>query len=294
MSLAVRRKTRWELPVAYYKYLELAVRNAQLAAQYTTFAAVITTLTLALLCLFAFMAGFIDSMVGGGGLIQLPAMLLLLKGVPEPTIFGTGKVSSLMGTLAALRRYAGQVPIQWRAVGTAAVVAGSFAFLGARVVSMFPRELLRPMVLGLLVVIALYTFWRKDLGALHAPRLTARREVWVAIIMGAIIGFYDGFFGPGTGSFLLFTFVGLFGYDFLTASASAKLVNVATNLAGLAYFAYTGQVLWMVALPMAVCNIIGSTLGANVALKQGTGFVRILFLVVVSGIILKLGWEMFK
>ncbi|MBC8083239.1 MAG: TSUP family transporter [Hymenobacter sp.] len=254
----------------------------------------ITTFTLALLCLFAFVAGFIDSMVGGGGLIQLPAMLLLLKGVPEPTIFGTSKVSSLLGTAAALRRYAGQVPIRWQTVGTAAVVAGSFAFLGARVISAFPRELLRPMVLGLLIVIALYTFWRKDLGAIHAPRLPARREVWVAVLMGAVIGFYDGFFGPGTGSFLLFTFVGLFGYDFLTASASAKLVNVATNLAGLAYFAYTGQVLWAVALPMAACNVVGATLGANVALRQGTGFVRVLFLVVVSGIILKLGWDMVK
>jgi uncharacterized membrane protein YfcA len=255
---------------------------------------VITVSTIAALCTVAFAAGFIDSMVGGGGLIQLPAMLLLLKGVPVPTIFGTGKASSLMGTAAALRRYAGQVPIQWRAVGTAAAVAGGFAFLGARVISLFPPELLRPMVLGLLVLIALYTFWRKDLGSVHAPRLTPRREVWVAIIMGAIIGFYDGFFGPGTGSFLLFMFVGLFGYDFLTASASAKMVNVATNLAGLAYFAYTGQVLWMVALPMAASNILGSTLGANYALKKGTGFVRILFLVVVSGIILKLAWETFR
>ncbi|WP_022824655.1 sulfite exporter TauE/SafE family protein [Hymenobacter norwichensis] len=254
----------------------------------------ITVTTIAALCVVAFAAGFIDSMVGGGGLIQLPTMLLLLKGVPVPTIFGTGKASSLMGTAAALRRYAGQVPMQWRSVGTAAVVAGGFAFLGARVISLFPPELLRPMVLGLLVVIALYTFWRKDLGSIHAPRLTPRREVWVAIIMGAIIGFYDGFFGPGTGSFLLFMFVGLFGYDFLTASASAKLVNVATNLAGLAYFAYTGQVLWIVALPMAASNILGSTLGANYALKKGTGFVRILFLVVVSGIIIKLAWETFR
>lgn len=251
------------------------------------------TLTLALLCLFAFLAGFIDSIVGGGGLIQLPAMLLLLKGVPTPTVFGTGKVSSLMGTAAALRRYAGQVPMQWRSVGPAAVAAGIFAFLGARVVSSLPKEMLPPLVLGLLVVIAIYTFWRKDFGAIHAPRLPAAREPYYGALIGMLIGFYDGFFGPGTGSFLLFAFVGLFGYDFLTASASSKLVNVATNLASLAYFAYTGQILWAVALPMALCNMLGSTLGAHIALKQGTGFVRVLFLVVVGALILKLSTQVF-
>lgn len=251
------------------------------------------TLTLALLCLFAFLAGFIDSIVGGGGLIQLPAMLLLLKGVPTPTVFGTGKVSSLMGTAAALRRYAGQVPMQWRSVGPAAVAAGIFAFLGARVVSSLPKEMLPPLVLGLLVVIAIYTFWRKDFGAIHAPRLPAAREPYYGALIGMLIGFYDGFFGPGTGSFLLFAFVGLFGYDFLTASASSKLVNVTTNLASLAYFAYTGQILWAVALPMALCNMLGSTLGAHIALKQGTGFVRVLFLGVVGALILKLSTQVF-
>jgi len=251
------------------------------------------TLTLALLCLFAFLAGLIDAIVGGGGLIQLPAMMVLLEGTPVPTIFGTGKVSSLMGTAAALRRYAGQVPIRWRAVGTAAVVAGVFSFLGARVVSHLPQQLLPPLVLGLLVVIALYTFWRKDFGSIHAPRLPANKEPLYGALVGLVIGFYDGFFGPGTGSFLLFAFVGLFGFDFITSSASAKLVNVATNLTALAYFAYTKQILWYVALPMALSNIIGSTLGAHLALRHGTGFVRVLFLVVVSAFIVKLGFQVF-
>jgi uncharacterized membrane protein YfcA len=250
--------------------------------------------TLALLCAFAFLAGFVDSIVGGGGLIQLPAMLLLLPGVPVATILGTGKVSSVAGTGAALRRYMGQVPIRWRAVGAAAVTAGLFSFLGSRLVSLLPSELLRPLVLGLLVVIAIYTFWRKDFGAIHAPRLPERKEPLYGAAIGLVIGFYDGFFGPGTGSFLLFAFVGLFGYDFLSASASSKLVNVATNLTSLAYFAYTGHILWQVALPMAACNMLGSTLGARLALKRGVGFVRVLFLVVVCGIILKLGWETFK
>jgi hypothetical protein len=251
---------------------------------------------LPLLCFFAFLAGFIDSIVGGGGLIQLPAMLLLLPGVPVPTILGTGKVSSLAGTLAALRRYLSgpvRLAVRWRTVALTALVAGAFALLGSRAVSLLPKEAVRPLVLGLLIVMAVYTFWRKDFGSLHAPRLTGRREVLTGLALGAAIGFYDGFFGPGTGSLLLFAFVGLFGYDFIAASASAKLVNVATNLTSLFYFASTGQVLYQVALPMAACNILGSTLGARMAQRYGTGFVRILFLVVVSAFILKLGWDTF-
>lgn len=251
-------------------------------------------MTLVFLCCFAFLAGFIDSIVGGGGLIQTPAMLVLLPGVPVPTVLGTGKVSSLAGTSMALQRFIGQVPIRWRTVGLAAGVAGVMSFLGARVVSGLHPELLRPLILGLLVVIAIYTFWRKDFGALHAPRLSDRRELLYGTGVGVVIGFYDGFFGPGTGSFLLFAFVGLFGYNFLSSSAAAKVVNIATNIAALAYFIYTRQILWHIALPMAVCNVGGSVLGARTALRQGVGFVRGLFLVVVGGLIVKLAWDMIK
>ncbi|WP_046243392.1 sulfite exporter TauE/SafE family protein [Hymenobacter terrenus] len=252
------------------------------------------SVALLLLCFFALLAGFIDSIVGGGGLIQLPAMLLLLPGVPVPTVFGTGKVSSLAGTLAALRRYLSgpeQLAVRWRVIALTALVAGGFALLGSRAVSLLHKEAVRPLVLGLLVIMAIYTFWRKDFGSLHAPRLRGRREIVTGLTLGAAIGFYDGFFGPGTGSLLLFAFVGLFGYDFIAASASAKLVNVVTNLASLFYFASTGQVLYKVALPMAACNILGSTLGARMAQRHGTGFVRVLFLLVVSAFILKLSWD---
>ena len=253
-------------------------------------------MTLLLLCVAALLAGFVDAVVGGGGLIQLPAMLLLLPGVPVPTVLGTGKVSSLAGTAAALRRYVAGGPgsglgVRWAVVTTAALTAGAGALLGARAVSLLPRELVRPLVLGLLVVMAVYTLWRKDFGQAHRPRLAGHRAYVVAAGLGLSLGFYDGFFGPGTGSLLLFAFVGLFGYDFLAASASAKLVNVATNLASLAYFIFIKQVLFAVALPMAACNMLGSTLGARLAQHRGTGFVRVLFLVVVSACILKLGWE---
>ncbi|MGI4872648.1 MAG: sulfite exporter TauE/SafE family protein [Janthinobacterium lividum] len=253
--------------------------------------------TILLLCLAAFGAGLIDGMVGGGGLIQLPALLLLLPDVPVPTVLGTGKVASLAGTSASAYRYLRgltDVPIRWRTVAVAAAVAGCFALLGARAVSGLDKNLVKPLVLALLVLMAAYTFWRKDFGSLHAPRLHGRTELLTGVALGAGLGFYDGFFGPGTGSLLLFAFVGLFGYDFLAASASAKVVNIATNVAGLAYFISTGQVLYHIALPMAVCNVLGSLLGARLALRRGVGFVRGLFLVVVSGFILKLGWELWR
>ena len=143
----------------------------------------------------------------------------------------------------------------------------------------------------LLVLVAVYTFIKKDFGSLHAPKLTEQKERLYGLLIGASIGFYDGFFGPGTGSFLIFIFIGLFGFNFLAASAAAKVINVATNLSALLYFGYKGYIMYEVAVPMAVCSIIGSQLGTRTALNRGVGFVRVLFLVVVTGIILKFAYD---
>lgn len=254
--------------------------------------AVFTT-NLIFLCFFAFLAGFIDAIVGGGGLIQTPAMLVFLPQVPIPTLLGTGKVSGIAGTTSALLQYGRSVKINWSAILPAAVTAFIFSFIGARAVSHIPTAALRPVVLVLLVSVAIYTFIKKDLGTLHAPKLRPAREKVYAVLLGLVIGFYDGFFGPGTGSFLIFAFVGLFGFSFLAASASAKLVNVATNLSALAYFAYSGQILYHIGLPMAVCNILGSQVGARLAIARGSGFVRIFFLLIVSAIIFKFAYDSF-
>lgn len=251
------------------------------------------TLNIAFLCFFAFLAGFIDSIVGGGGLIQTPAMLVFLPGVPIPTLFGTSKVAAISGTSAAFWRYSRHVPINWSSILPAAAAAFVFSFLGARAVSHLPADALRPVVLVLLIGVAGYTFSKKNLGHLHAPKLSPARETLVALAIGVVIGFYDGFFGPGTGSFLIFAFIGLFGFNFLAASASAKLVNVATNLSALLYFAYSGQVLYHIGIPMAICNILGSQLGSRLALARGSGFVRVFFLVVVTVIILKFAYDSF-
>jgi uncharacterized membrane protein YfcA len=183
------------------------------------------------------------------------------------------------------------VRIDWRVILPAGGSAFIFAFLGARAVTMLSVELLRPLVLVLLVVVAAYTFWRKDLGDLHAPHWYRGLDQLLAAATGVVIGFYDGFFGPGTGSFLIFIFVGLFGFDFLRASASAKVINLATNFAAVTYFAVSGHILWQYALPMAFCNMAGAVLGVRLAVLKGNRFVRGLFLVVVTVLILRFGYE---
>lgn len=251
------------------------------------------TFTLAALCGFAFLAGFVDSVVGGGGLIQIPALFVLMPGLPPAVLFGTNKFASIWGTLSAAVQYGRRMPPIWRSVLPAGAAALLFSFLGAHTVSLINPAVLRPMILVLLLAVLAYTLWRKDFGALHAPHLSHAQQLWLGAGTGAALGFYDGFFGPGTGSFLVFAFVGLFGFSFLAASASAKVVNVATNLAALAWFAPHGQVLYATAVPMAACNVAGSLLGSHLALRHGSGFVRLLFIVVVGALMAKFAWDSF-
>lgn len=247
--------------------------------------------TLLILLPAALFAGFVDAVVGGGGLIQIPALFSTLPRELPATLFGTNKLASVFGTMNAAWRYAGRVAIPWRVTFPAAVTALVFSYAGAAAVAWLPREALRPLILGLLILAAAYTFRRKEFGALHQPSLSGRRELFYAFLLGAAIGFYDGFFGPGTGSFLIFLFVRFFGFDFLHASASAKVVNVATNLAALAYFVPAGHWLPLIAVLMAVCNVAGSWLGAHLALRHGSQFVRKIFLVVVLLLILRFAWD---
>ncbi|MBW7901883.1 MAG: TSUP family transporter [Rhodocyclaceae bacterium] len=242
----------------------------------------------------AFAAGFIDSVVGGGGLIQIPALFTLLPQQSPATLFGTNKFASVFGTSNAAWRYARRVAMPWRTTLPAALAAFACAYLGAMAVAWLPRELLRPLILALLVGAAVYTFMKKDFGAVHGPAHSGRKELAYAVLLGGVIGFYDGFFGPGTGSFLIFLFIRFFGFDFLYASAAAKVVNVATNLAALAYFAPNGHLLWQAAILMALANVGGSVAGTHLALKHGSGFVRRVFLAVVSLLILKFAWDTFN
>jgi uncharacterized protein len=246
------------------------------------------------LCGFAFLAGLVDSVVGGGGLIQLPALFLFLPpqlAASVPAVLGTNKLSSICGTGMAALEYARRVKIHWASILPAGITAFVFSFLGARTVTAVQGDVLRPLVLVLLVAVAIHTYRRKDLGGIHAPQFTAGRERLAGIVLGSGIGFYDGFFGPGTGSFLIFIFVGIFGFDFLTSSASAKVINVATNLSAVIYFGATGHIFYEYALPMGACNMLGSVVGTRLAILKGNRFVRVFFLVVVSVMIVRFGWE---
>lgn len=250
--------------------------------------------TVAALCGFAFLAGFTDSVVGGGGLIQVPALLLLLPGVPIPTLFGTNKVASAMGTIAAVRRYARGLRIDWRVTLPAALASFTCSLLGAHAVSAVRPGALRPVILVLLITVALVTWRARGFGAIHAPRLRGGTALLAAGLTGGALGFYDGFFGPGTGSFLIFLFVGVFGFDFLAASAAGKVANLGSNFAAAVYFAATDQVLYRAAIPMGIASIAGATLGSHLALTRGVRLVRGFFLVVVALLIVKLAWDTFR
>jgi uncharacterized membrane protein YfcA len=246
-----------------------------------------------ILVLGAFGAGLIDAVVGGGGLIQIPLLFSAFPKELPATIFGTNKLAAVFGTIFAARSYARRVEMPWRTILPAAVAAFFFSYLGAMAVAWLPREFLRPLILVLLVGAAAYTYARKDFGSLHRPQHAGHHELVYALILGSTIGFYDGFFGPGVGSFLVFLFIRFFGFDFLHASAAAKVVNVATNIAALSFFIPNGYLLPAIAISMAVCNVLGSLVGTHLAFRHGNGFVRNLFLVVVSTLILKFSYDTF-
>lgn len=246
-----------------------------------------------MLCVFAFLAGFIDSIAGGGGLIQLPALFVLLPHLSVPMLFGTNKLASIAGTSLATVQYSRHIEINWKATLPAACSALVFSFLGARTTTIIDPKIMRPLVFLMLIVIALYTFIQKDFGTLHAPKLDTIKQYSISIATGVLIGFYDGFFGPGTGSFLIFVFIGIFGFSFLPASASSKLINFATNLSAVLYFGFTNNIFYKVAIFMALSNMLGSLAGTRLAILKGNKFVRIFFLIIVSTLIIKLGYDIF-
>ncbi|NML60459.1 TSUP family transporter [Massilia sp. RP-1-19] len=241
----------------------------------------------------AFLAGLVDAVVGGGGLIQLPVMFSLFPKEVPATLLGTSKLAGIFGTGAAAVNYARRVRVAWSAAAPAAMAAFALSFAGAYTVTKVPADFVRALLPILLVAVAVYTFRKKDFGSVHAPVHSGNAERMFAVAMGAGIGFYDGFFGPGTGSFLMFLFVRFFGFDFLSASAAAKVVNVACNLSALMWFGYSGHLLWQLGLMMAACQVAGSLVGTKLAIKHGSAFVRRLFLVVVSVLILKTAYDAF-
>lgn len=237
---------------------------------------------LLILCLAAFLAGLMDAVVGGGGLIQVPALFLSLPQVVPASLFGTNKFSAIFGTGVAAFTYAKKIRLPWRVILPAVLGALIFSFLGARLVSSLPVDAVRKSLPFILLAILVYVSKQQEFGFFSNRRFQGRLEILLAGITGVTIGFYDGLVGPGTGSFLVFIFIRGFGLDFLSASASAKVVNVACNLSALVWFGYAGHIMWKLGLMMALCNIVGARVGAKLALKHGSQFVRRIFLLVVG------------
>lgn len=239
------------------------------------------------------LAGLIDAIVGGGGLILVPALFATYPGAVPATLLGTNKGGAIWGTGWAAVQFTRRVSLRRQTMAPAMLAALLGSFAGAWAVTVVDASVMRRALPLVLLAILAYTLARKDLGRHHAPRYAEAHEALVASLVGLSIGFYDGFFGPGTGSFFVFLFVRVLGFDFLHASASAKLLNTATNLAALVLFTWKGHVWWQVAAVLAVANVAGSLIGTRLALKHGAGFVRGVFIVVVGALILKTGYDAF-
>lgn len=237
------------------------------------------------------MAGFVDAIIGGGGLVLLPALFSVYPQLTPATLFGTNKATAVWGTALATIQYARRVQMPWGTVLPALPAALAGSALGAWVVTQIDPSGLKKALPLLLALVLGYTLMRKDLGQEHAPRYAGRTQALAASAIGVVVGFYDGVFGPGTGSFFVFAMVRLLGWDFLHASAGAKLLNTATNASALVLFAFSGHVWWQLAAVMAVANMVGSLLGTRLALRHGSALIRRFFIGVVTLLIFKTGYD---
>jgi uncharacterized membrane protein YfcA len=251
-----------------------------------------STTTLVLLALAGLAGGFVDAVVGGGGLVQLPALLVGLPQASPVQILATNKLASICGTSVSSATYYRRIKPDPRTFGPmmASAFVGSLggAFLGSHI----SDRAFDPIVLVVLVVVGAYVVLRPDLGETTLLRFEGRRHLGIAMVAGLLIGCYDGALGPGTGSFFVISLVAMLGYSFLEASAKARLANWATNLAALCVFVPQGAVLWKVGFVMGACNLVGGYVGARTAVARGTRFVRIFFVVVVTGFVVRIGGDL--
>ncbi|WP_225731750.1 MULTISPECIES: TSUP family transporter [unclassified Nocardia] len=240
-------------------------------------------------------AGWVDAVVGGGGLIVLPTLLLVMPGIAPQTALGTNKLSSVMGTGAAVLTFARKVPIQWRIMLPAAGIAALTAAVGAAAVSLIDKSLFIPIVMVVLAGVAVFVTLRPSIGVTMATHPPTRRKTLLVIGLAAgLIGGYDGLLGPGTGTFLIITFATMLGTEFVRAAAMAKVINCGSNIGALIYFGATGHIMFALGLTMAAMNIAGSIVGSHMAMRNGAKFIRAVLLIVVVVMVVKLGWQQYS
>jgi uncharacterized protein len=247
-----------------------------------------------LTALIGFAAGLIDSIVGGGGLVATPAMLNLHPGLHVLQIIGTNRTSSIFGTTVAAWNYLRNVRIDPRVLVPACVAALAASALGVQFAKRIDGDVLKWVVLAICVVLALYTALRKDLGLREERRFHPKHEAMAAASIGAATGFYNGLIGPGTGTIMVFAFVSFLGLDFLKSSAVSKAANVSADLSSWTVLAFGGFIVWALALPLILGNMLGSYIGSHLAIKRGQGFVRAMFLVIVLALIARQAWQLIE
>jgi uncharacterized membrane protein YfcA len=248
---------------------------------------------LLLLCLAAFLAGFVDAIVGGGGLIQLPAALVILPSFPVSSVIGSLKIPAFSGTSIAAWQYMKKVNINWKLITIICTIAFFASYTGSYLLTHVSNAFMKPVLLVVLTAVAIYTYTKKDFGQKEQKDISPKKQLQLGIFISLIIGFYDGFIGPGAGSFLILAFIAFLHFDFLHSSAHAKLVNLATNLGSVTLFIVKGKIIWGIALPMAVANMAGGFAGAKLAIAKGNKFIRVFFLVVIVGILIRFCWDVF-
>jgi uncharacterized protein len=253
----------------------------------------LSTGALTLLVFSAFFSGFIDAIAGGGGLVQLPALLISFPESPLPSIFGTNKIAALAGTTTAAVQYSKRIKFDIGLLITISIFAFLFARLGASSVKYIHVEIFRPVILVILIAIAMYTYFKKDLGQTKSKDIPIRSQYIFGSVLGSVVGFYDGFFGPGTGNFLVFGFVIVLGFEFIKASAYSKVINCITNISALIVFLSHGNYYLYIGLLMAVFNITGSFIGSHLALRKGNSFIRLIFFIVVIIMIARYAYDIF-
>src|SRR5215203_3799214 len=246
-----------------------------------------------LLCIAAFCAGFIDAIVGGGGLVQLPAALVILNSFPVVTVVGSLKIPAFCGTFFATRQYLKKVEIKWSLMTVACTIAFFAAYAGSETLTLVSNSFMKPVLLVILTAVLIYTYLKKNFGQHEEKEHSPKTELIYVSVISLVIGFYDGFIGPGAGSFLILVFIAFLHFDFLHASAHAKLVNLATNLGSVTLFIVKGSIIWSIALPMAAANALGGFAGAKLAIAKGNKFIRVFFLVVIIGILIRFCWDVF-
>lgn len=255
----------------------------------------LSTVAVVLLVLAALAAGWVDAVVGGGGLIQLPALLIGLPGdTPPASILGTNKVSSVWGTATSSITYAIKVRPDWRTILPLVLASATGSAVGAQAAKLIPRDLFTPIVLVALVAVGIYTWRKPQLGLLSERKHQGGAHYLRTVAIGLGVGAYDGILGPGTGSFFVILLVGVLGYGFLEASAKAKIANLVTNLAAIVVFGIHGSVLWKLGLLMGASNLVGGFIGARMAIRHGNAFIRKVFLLVLTALIIRLGYDTFQ